>query len=240
MEIIQKILAKKADVTGGNPITIAFFGDSVTQGCFELYKTGENSFETEFRVEDGYHTRLREYLQILYPSVPINMIFAGISGDNASSGLARVERDICAFHPDLTVFCFGLNDCCCGLERLQEYKDSIRGIIDALKGCGTEIIFMTPNLMADSVSPEVTDAYIRKCYAEMIAVSNETLETFVQAAKEVCRESGVTVCDCYAAWKRLKDNGADVVRLLSNRINHPTRELQRLFAVMLLDTILGK
>lgn len=177
----------------------SLFGDSVTQGCFELYKTGENSFETEFRVEDGYHTRLREYLQILYPSVPINMIFAGISGDNALSGLARVERDICAFHPDLTVFCFGLNDCCCGLESLKEYKDSIRGIIDALAGCGTEIIFMTPNMMADSVSPEVTDAYIRKCYAEMIAVSNVTIDTFVQAAKEVCRESGVTVCDCYAA-----------------------------------------
>ena len=54
MRILKKIIAKKQNVKGADPVTIAFFGDSVTQGCFELYKTSPQSFQTEFRVEDGY------------------------------------------------------------------------------------------------------------------------------------------------------------------------------------------
>ena len=69
MRILNKIIAKQRDVKGAAPVTIAFFGDSVTQGCFELYKTSPKSFQTEFRVEDGYHTKLRHILQMLYPSV---------------------------------------------------------------------------------------------------------------------------------------------------------------------------
>ena len=34
MKLIEKIRAKQADVFGAAPVTIAFLGDSVTQGCF--------------------------------------------------------------------------------------------------------------------------------------------------------------------------------------------------------------
>ena len=40
------------------PIVIGFLGDSVTQGCFELYKTGETDFDTEFRSYEAYHSKL--------------------------------------------------------------------------------------------------------------------------------------------------------------------------------------
>ena len=36
MQIIEK-LNKKQDIFGGKPVTLAFLGDSVTQGCFENY-----------------------------------------------------------------------------------------------------------------------------------------------------------------------------------------------------------
>ena len=124
MKVLKKIINKSLD-RREPPITFAFLGDSVTQGCFELYKTAERSFQTEFRVEDGYHTKLREILQMLYPSVPINMIYAGISGDIAEGGLWRLERDVLCHNPDLTIVCFGLNDCCAGIQKIDSYKDAL-------------------------------------------------------------------------------------------------------------------
>ena len=66
MNIIEKIKAKQKDLNANAPVTIAFFGDSVTQGCFELYKTSETSFLPEVRVEEGYHAKLRSIFQMLY------------------------------------------------------------------------------------------------------------------------------------------------------------------------------
>ena len=238
MKILDKIIAKQRDLKGEKPVTIAFFGDSVTQGCFELYKTGETSFQTEFRIEDGYHTKLREILQLLYPSVPVNMIHAGISGGNAREGLLRVEQDVCAYKPDLTIVCFGLNDCCSGLGGIEIYKEPLKGIFEKLKECKTEIIFMTPNLMADSVSDEVTDSYTREVYERMIKTSENSLGEYVEAAKEICAQENIRVCDCYEIWDSLKKKEVNTTRLLSNRINHPVEKMHWLFAFKLAQMIL--
>ena len=237
MKILEKIKAKQRDLRTAPPITIAFLGDSVTQGCFELYKTGERSFQTEFRVEDGYHTKLRSILEMLYPSVPFNMIYAGISGDSAERGRARVERDVCAYKPDLTVVCFGLNDACQGRERLSGYLSDLEEIFKSLTSCGSEIIFMTPNAMADRVSDEITDAFMRETYGGLIKKADGGLDDFISGAKALAESMGIPVCDCYKSWKALKENDVDVVRLLSNRINHPTEKMHWLFAIMLLKQI---
>ena len=47
------------------------------------------------------------------------------------------------------------------------------------------------------------------------------------------------VCDCYAQWKQLKAAGVNTTELLSNKLNHPTREMNWLFAVSLLRSILS-
>lgn len=239
MEIINKINRKKNDVIGAAPVTIAFFGDSVTQGCFEFYKNNERSIETEFRVEDGYHTKLRYILQMLYPNVPINMIHAGISGDHAVDAIKRVERDVCSYKPDLTIFSFGLNDCCKGMSNLENYKEAIKQIIAKLKTCGTEIIFMTPNLMEDEVSPELSDSFTRELFADLIFSSKNSADRYFEVAREICEEENVPICDCYKIWKILKENDVDTMRLFSNRINHPIEQMHWLFAIKLAETIFG-
>lgn len=234
MKVLEKIVKKSID-RREPPITFAFLGDSVTQGCFELYKTAERGFQTEFRIEDGYHTKLREILQTLYPSVPINMIYAGISGDNAEGGLWRLERDVLVHNPDLTIVCFGLNDCCAGIAKIDSYKDALSKIFKKLKECGSEIIFMTPNLMADDVSPEIFDEYTREVYENMI--KSATLEEYVKVAKQVCLEENIPLCDCYEMWSTLKKNKVNTTRLLSNRINHPIEKMHWLFAFKLIEII---
>lgn len=45
MKIYDKILAKQEDLRNASAVTIAFLGNSVTQGCFDLYLEKDNGIE---------------------------------------------------------------------------------------------------------------------------------------------------------------------------------------------------
>ena len=67
MKIVEK-MAKKAKDNWNEPgVTIAFLGDSVTQGCFELYRKGEDGFETYFDKNGAYHLYLSKILSVPLP-----------------------------------------------------------------------------------------------------------------------------------------------------------------------------
>ena len=239
MNIMNKIRARAENNSAHEGVTIAFLGDSVTQGCFECYKTEAGGIETIFDKNGAYHRYLDQIFSVLYPNVPTNIINAGVSGGNAVHGLERLERDVLRHQPDLTVVCFGLNDCNNGPEGIGKYTDALETIFGKLKEAGSEILFMTPNMMNTYVSVHLTDAYVREV-AERIGENqlNGSLDKYLEAAVATCEKCGVKVCDCYAKWKRLAKNGVDTTSLLANHINHPTREMNWLFAVSLADAIL--
>ena len=238
MNILKKIRAKQADLFAP-PVAIAFLGDSVTQGCFEVYLTSEGAVQTVFEPESGYAADVRKLFALLYPGVPVQFINAGISGDNAPSGLQRLERDVLAYHPDLTVVCFGLNDACRGDETQEEYASALDGIFTKLKEAGSEIIFMTPNMMNTRLSEKLTVPEIRAVAEDTLKIQRDgRLERYLDAAREVCTRQGAAVCDCYAKWKLLSQNGVDTTALLANGINHPSREMAWMFAYSLLETMM--
>ena len=115
MNITKLLNEKQKSLSGAKPITIAFLGDSVTQGCFECYTTSNTSFDTVFDYKSAYSTRVREILNTLYPTVQVNIINSGISGDSAPNGLKRIERDVLSYNPDLVVVSYGLNDSVFGI-----------------------------------------------------------------------------------------------------------------------------
>lgn len=239
MKILKKIANKAKDIANNPSVTIAFFGDSITQGCFEVYMKSKNTIETVFDKENAYHSHLAKIFSVLYPNVPVNMINAGISGDNASHALERIERDVLVHNPDLTVVCFGLNDCGDGIAGIEKYKDSLREIFRKLKENNIEIIFMTPNMMNTYVSCHISDEFIKDIANNTAANQNNgILEEYIKSAKEVCKEYDVKVCDCYTKWKILYENGVDTTELLANKLNHPSREMNWLFAFSILETIM--
>ena len=61
MKIMNRIHEKANDNANKPGVTIAFLGDSVTQGCFELYKKSDGSIETVFDKTYAYHTYLNRY-----------------------------------------------------------------------------------------------------------------------------------------------------------------------------------
>lgn len=241
MKFMELMAKKQANIKENKIPTIAFLGDSVTHGCFDIYRTGEKSLETYYDREHAYHRDLDRIFGILFPSVPVTVVNGGISGDNSVGGVKRLERDILSYKPDLTVVSYGLNDCLAlGMNRIDEYADNLRQIFTALRQSGSEVIFMTQNMMAPKVSPHVTDPWFRdmtEIYGK--AQINGTLKTFYERAKEVAAECDARVCDVYAKWELMAQNGVDVAELLSNHINHPTKELYWLFAIELMNTILS-
>lgn len=237
MKIIEKIQAKQTDIFKTKPITIAFLGDSVTQGCFECYyQIEKKGIETIYDYKSAYSTRLKELLQLLYPSVQINIINSGISGDNATNGVTRLERDVLYYHPDLLVVSFGLNDSTAGEEGLQTYKDNLSKIFSETKARGIECIFMTQNFMNTNVSDHLTSDFFRGLAKGFAEIQNSgLLEKYYLSAKEIAKVYGVPVCDCYEKWKKMYKSGVNVTELLANKLNHPIRELHYLFAYSLLE-----
>ncbi len=237
MKIIEKLNAKR-DIYNAPPVTIAFLGDSVTQGCFECYIDENGCIETVFDNKSAYSERLRELLSTLYPMVQVNIINSGISGDTTEGALKRLDRDILAYSPDLVVVSFGLNDSGKGLEGLAVYADNVREIIEKTKNDNTEVIFLTQNYMNSKISCHLKEASLRKCAENnMIIQNNNVLKAYMDKAKTIAKESGAVICDLFSVWEKMADGGVDTTELLANKINHPIKEYHYYIAIKLLETM---
>ncbi len=237
MKIAQRIADKCRDPWGHRPVTLAFLGDSVTHGCFEIYRSGENAIDTEYRPSRAYHHQLKQMIEDVFPACPINIIDAGISGDSAPGGLKRLQRDVISFQPDLAVVCFGLNDACGGKEKLGTYLDAMRAIFVSLRDADVETICLSPNMMGTRLLAE-EDPFLRSVISPIVARQNDgTMDLYMDALKKLCETENVPLCDCYTQWKKLSALGADTTRLLSNHVNHPNESMHGLFARALFDMI---
>lgn len=238
MKIIELISKKSQNLLGEKIPTIAFLGDSVTQGCFELYTKTDGNMETYFDKNSAYHRYIDSALSELFPNVPVNIINAGISGDNAPNALKRVERDVLPFNPDLTVVSFGLNDCMQGVAGISAYADALDKIFKKISGAGGEVIFMTPNMMNTEISCHImNEPYVETAEYTMELQNTGVFKQYLDAAKEVAVNNGVKVCDVYSKWEIMNKNGVNTTELLANHINHPKRTMNYLFAISLLETM---
>lgn len=240
MKIVEKFIKKQSDLHSTRQPVIAFLGDSVTQGCFEIYND-KGKVTTTFYPEEAYSAKVKKIFSILYPSVSVNIINAGISGDTSWNGLNRLERDVLCFSPDLVVVCYGLNDASRGDTELQHYGDSLRKIFEKIHQSGAEAIFMTPNLRCDFQDYTNSDKVLENCIRGISKNERDGwLSKYLELGKEVANELCVKVCDCNEIWKQMKECGVDTNSLLSNNANHPTRELHWLFAYELVKTMLSE
>ena len=235
MKIMKLFKENNEDFWNVKKPTIAFLGDSVTQGCFDLHKTSNGGFDTYFEQEFAYHRYVAKILGILYPKVPVNIINAGLSGGNVVHALERLERDVLSFNPDLTVVCFGLNDCGGGMKEIDKYYNFLVEIFTKLKASGSEVIFMTPNMMNTEISGKLDKHFLEVAEGTMKNQLEGILDAYLEKAKEAAALCDCKVCDVYAKWKKLYENGVNITDLLANKINHPTHEMNWMFAYELVN-----
>ena len=146
------LLSKK--LTNKEKILICAFGDSVTYGYTHADKC-------EF--DNVYHNKLKSLLEKQYPSIVFNIINAGVGGDTSLDGLNRLEQDVLNYNPDLVLVEFGLNDCHKEIGGIGDFKASIQRILDEIKAnTRSDIILLTPNFMATSDNPNVSEDHRKK------------------------------------------------------------------------------
>lgn len=224
MKLRDKINLDYKGLVEHGPINIVVFGDSVTHGAVG---PGEIDYETV------YWNRLRKKINSVRNYVPVNVINAGIGGITATCSLDRIESQVLCHNPDLVIVCFGLNDV---NDSLNTYLSSMRTIFERLKADGTDVIFMTPNMLNTNVADDTADGLCEYAKKTADMQTGGRMDKYMTAACALAKDMGVTVCDCYSEWKKLSKT-QDTTLLLANRINHPTREMHELFANMLFDTI---
>jgi lysophospholipase L1-like esterase len=224
MNIREKLYLDRAGLEEHGPITIVAFGDSVTHGAL---RDGEIDYDTV------YWNLLRQKINAIRNYMPVNVINAGIGGINAYGSLDRIESQVLKHQPDLVIVCFGLNDVNGSLER---YLSSLGVIFEKCQKAGAEVIFMTPNMLNTYVAEDTEPQHLEYA-AKTAGMQNEgRMDEYMSAAVEMAESMGITVCDCYAEWKKLAES-EDTTQKLVNRINHPTRQMHKLFADMLFDIL---
>lgn len=240
MNIIKKLAQRNQDYRSHRPVVIAFFGDSVTHGCFEIFPNLTGGIGVACRAKEAYPTLLSEKLSEYYPFAAPSVINAGVSGDNAANAKTRLERDVLFAKPDLVIVDFGLNDSMnpdveAGLET---YRASMREIFEKVLASGAECILLTPNFMCKTVSAMLTEELFRNIAESASRVQNEgILEKYVLAAKEEAARLNIPVADAYGVWKTLSENGVNTDDMLSNYINHPTKEAHSIFVNELMNAL---
>lgn len=237
-KFMDAVRMSNSDVTA-KVATAAFLGDSITQGAFELVEGQDGNCRDILDYDHVYHQVFRRNLNYLYPKAKINIINAGIGGATAQTGVQYLQRDVLAYSPDLVVVCYGTNDCGMGMEGLQVYEQNLAAIFSALQEKDVDIIFLTPGTMAEYVSQKTCALIGRETAEGIVKAQNSGVpDLYFERARQVCHRYGIPVCDCRRKWALMKKAGVDTTALLSNGLNHPSREIHRLFANMLVDLLL--
>ena len=200
--------------------TYVFFGDSVTEGCFALYETSYG-FDTYREPTLVYHALLKPMLEARGEAV--NIVNAGISGDNSFRAQDRLDQDVLAHHPDTVVVCFGLND---ALHPLERYDASLRAIFARLTPV-CRVIFITPNMLNTYVHPKTLPGALKIARQTAELQNNGSFDRYMDTARKAAADCGVELCDWYADWKAQAAAGRDTTEDLINYINHPSPEKHR-------------
>lgn len=226
MRVKDKINLEYDGLVEHGAITIVAFGDSVTHGAVA---PDEISYDTV------YWNLLRKKLNEVRNYVPVNVINAGIGGITATGSLDRIERDVFSHHPDLVIVCFGLNDVNDPLER---YLSSLEKIFSECNSREVETVFLTPNMLNTYVAEDTLDEL--KGYAAVTAEMQNSgkMDKYMEDAVSLAEKMNIKVCDCYKKWKELSLT-EDITMLLANRINHPIKEMHKLFADSIFDVIMN-
>jgi len=227
----QRIAEKTQDVSAA-PVIIVAFGDSVTQGF-----TKANTIEANV----VYHQRLKEMLEQHYPLCTFSVINAGVAGFTAADSLARLERDVIRYQPDLVVISFGLNDAVVlGKGGTLSFKNTLKKMLAEVRNkTQTDIILLTPNFMVTA-----DNEYIHpdeRHYLEDLEPIQTTgiLERYAEVICQVAASEKVVLTDVFKIWTAFAKQGNDTNTLLANGLNHPSAKAHTWTAQAIFETIKG-
>lgn len=191
------------------------------QGVEEAFAKGELPALPPVEIADARESYLEKFRELLldqFELTSVSTINAGIAGDHLLSMIARADRDVVWYQPDLVlingVLNWGLN-----LGTTAQYKEHLRGLVRKLQQeTEADIVLVTPN--GDLPNPPPPQG--------------EGTPDRVEAVRQVAWEEGVCLADTYAVWERARELGCPWEELLCNGVNHPSAEGHLVYAITLM------
>ena len=164
------------------PITIAFMGDSITEGQYVHHSQ---------RWTERVTREIRTFASDLIDTDQLYFFNRGISGETTRQGLERFPRDVQVLQPNVMTLQFGLNDCNCwdtdrGLARVSElsYRANLLEMIARARAFGAAHIILSTN------HPTLRHRKL---------ICGQTLEErrvrYNEIVREVAKEANVILCD---------------------------------------------
>ena len=237
-----------------NPV-IAALGDSVTAGHFESLMSPEVTEKMKdvftalrhgasseqiaamirekgglppveiYDARESYIEKFRAMLIDKFELTSVSVINAGIAGDTLPSMMARADRDVIRYDPDLILVNGSLNWDNRTLGDEHHYKALLKELVQRFKQETTaDIVLLTPN----GDLPNTMFA------APGQEVPQPTTEKRVEMIRELAWEEQVCLADVRAVWDKARDRGCPWEELLANKINHPSAEGHEVYAKVLM------
>jgi lysophospholipase L1-like esterase len=125
-------------LAAGQPVVIVAFGSSSTQG--------HGASSPEFY----YPNRLMAQLRRQYPTAEIDIVNAGVGGEDAPEMMKRMQTAVLDKHPDLVIWQVGTNAVLRNVDPAEIAKFVEEGVA-RLQAAGTDIVLVDPQY-----SPAVT------------------------------------------------------------------------------------
>ncbi len=162
------------------------------------------------------------------------VINAGVGGDTAPQGLARIDRDVLARHPAAVVVMFGTNDSVMpspGAFRtpLNAYEQALRDIVARCQAAGAQVVVCTmPPIVAEPYhSRHPKEPYDAQGGLEAV------LAGYRDAARRVAQDTGAALADINAAL------APEAAALFPDGV-HPSAEGARRIAALVADALRQK
>lgn len=210
---------------------IAFFGDSVTEGCFEIIRiNGELQVIRDY--PNCFRTLVEKRIREAYPNSGFEFYNFGLSGRDTNEAL-KVVPVIIEKKVDLVIMCFGLNDF--ASENVSRFKDNLDSMFKSFASNNIKIVFMTHNMVNKYVNHDEAPELMEFASQCAKLQNNGGVDLFVDAEREVSNKNNVPVIDVYSKWKELERLGIDTTSLLCNHINHPIRKMHLLYSDMIFN-----
>lgn len=212
------------------PATVVAFGDSTTatRGPLKIYAGILQSELPE-----------RQF--------PVQVINAGIGGNNTDQARARFDRDVLAQSPDIVIIQFGINDAAVDVWKdppatqprvsIDAYVDNLRHFVQVLRSRSARVVLMTPNPMR--WTPQMKQLYGKSPYApDDVNGFNVLLTHYAQKVRDLAKAEHVPLVDVEHLFEEYgRQDGQSVSDLLLDGI-HPNDSGHRLVADQLIQQLL--
>lgn len=215
----DKFVRALQKIKSGKPCKLLFYGDSITVGC--------NASGTEFGgmtppYMPPYSGLVCKYLSGAF-SANIQTVNAAKGGTNARWGLDNLNERVIAHAPDLLFLAFGMNDAATPIE---QYGATIREIIEKTHSAlpQTEIMLVSPILPNTEADEE--------------RFGNQVF-FHLELAKIESEYAFVGLADVTEMHEHILKRGKKYRDTTANNVNHPNDFLHRLYAQVILATLLG-